>query len=110
MVTKSQSESEAPAKVYQLDAVDGKVSDALKKLDDILRNIKGVATTEYVDTKIKNAKDEIMADVQKIVEDEVAKVHLEYRPIKNGALWFAALLVSTVVGIGVVTWNALQRK
>lgn len=108
--TKTQAELEAPAKVYQLDALDTKVSDALKKLDTILDGISGVATTEYVDAKIKVAKDDIIKDLKQYVDDENEKIHLEYRPIKKGALWFAGVIVVAMVGVVVTAWNAVQKQ
>lgn len=109
MATKSQAELEAPAKVYQLDAVDKKVSDALIKLDTILNNINGVATTEYVDTKIKSIKEDIIKELKDHVADEVKAIHLEYRPIKKGALWFAGVIVAAMVTVVVTTYTAVQR-
>lgn len=109
MATKSQQESEAPAKVYQLDAVDKKVDDALTKLDTIIRSIDGVATVNYVDTAIKTAKEDITIEVKELVKNEVKIINTEYRPIKKGALWFAGIIVTAMVGVVVTTFTAIQR-
>lgn len=94
MATKSHAESEAPAKVYQLDAVDEKVSSALKKLDAVLDQTKGVATL----SDVASAKKDVEESSKTYTDDEITKVHLTYGPVKNNLTWFTR----AVVGQGII--------
>jgi L-lactate utilization protein LutB len=59
MTRKSQDELEQPAKVYQLDAVETKVDQAISKLDTLLEQTSGVVThkqmEDYVAKEIEDA-------------------------------------------------------
>lgn len=90
MSSKSQSELEQTAKVYQLDALETKVDQALTKLDQIANSVNGVTTQAQVEIMIAKAKEEIRAEI----EDEVKKIHLKYSPAQKGAMW----LFGTVMG------------
>lgn len=84
MVNKTQEELEQPAKVYQLNAVENKVDNALVKLDTLINQTSGLVTKAQMDAAIK---------------EEVDKIHLEYRPLKNNLTKFVWLLVASVLGI-----------
>lgn len=94
MALRSQQESEQPAKVYQLDAVESKLNDALTKLDTVINQTKGVVTSEQLVT----AKKEILEEVDKRIEISTEAIHLEYRPMKQNLTWF----VRAVIGQGIV--------
>ncbi len=95
MVTsrKSQTELEQPAKVYQLDAVDKKVDDAIGLLNEILAQTKGVATHADLAT----VKEDVIKEMKEWTKDEIKKVHLEYSPTKKAAWWFAAVIISMML-------------
>ncbi len=90
MATKSQDELEAPAKVYQLDAVDKKVDDALKLLQDILNQTKGVATHADLEQSRKDGE----ANAKNYTDEEIKKVHLTYGPMKNNLTWFTRAVIA----------------
>ncbi len=95
MGSRSQGESEQPAKVYQLDAVQTQV-DALgrqlnEKMDKILEQTSTLVTEERL-------------------KDEVAKIHLKYGPMKSNITWFTRTLVITIIGQIVVAYFTFFRK
>lgn len=90
MSSKSQLELEQPAKVYQLDALGDKVDEALRKLDQIVNSVNGVATQAQVEAAVTKVKEEIRADI----DDEIKKIHLEYAPTKKAAIW----VLTTIAG------------
>lgn len=95
---RSQIESEAPAKVYQLDALDSKLDsyqlETNEKLDTLLNQTKGVITIDQAHAMIKESE----IEVRKWVESEVQKIHLEYGPTKKGAWWVGGVIVTAVIG------------
>lgn len=97
MTRKSQQDLEQPAKVYQLDAVEVKVDQALAKLDQIANSVNGVTTRIEVETMIEVSKKEIKEDVT----EQIAKIHLEYGPTKKGVWWvissIGAVLIAQLV-------------
>ncbi len=94
MTRKSQQELEQPAKVYQLDAVDSKVDDAIKLLNQILDQTKGVATQADLAT----TKAAIIKDLKEHVANEVEQIHLEYRPFKKGGIAVAIIVITATIG------------
>lgn len=86
MAGRSQTESEQPAKVYQLDAVDKKVDEALGKLDTLLTQTSGLVTPAQLTASEKKLEEKL--------SEEVTKIHLEYRPMKRNIQW----LLRTVLG------------
>ncbi len=91
MSARSQEESEQPAKVYQLDAVDFKVNQINDKLDKLLEQTSGLVTP----SQLKAVEDSIKA----YVDDEVEKVHLEYGPLKRNVTWLLRTMIGALVGI-----------
>lgn len=91
MTRRSQDESEQPAKVYQLDAVEGKVDQAIVKLNTILDQTSGLVTVTQLSATEKVLKEQI--------EEEVEKIHLEYGPMKRNITWFIRALVLEGVAI-----------
>jgi hypothetical protein len=91
MANRSQQESEQPAKVYQLDAVDAKVDTINTKLDTLLRQTSGLVTTSQLS--------EAERDVKEYVNDALEKVHLEYRPFKRNASWLTKLVIGQIVTV-----------
>lgn len=94
---RSQAESEAPAKVYQLDALDSKIDvyqeETNKKLDTLINQTKGVITLEQAHVMIKEA----LSEAKSYTDGEIEKVNLEYGPTKKGAWWLAGILVAQAV-------------
>lgn len=96
---RSQNESEQPAKVYQLDAVDSKVEQALGMLNKVLEQTSGLATQAELIALEKS--------IREYVDDEVKKVHLEYGPMKKNATWFVRLVIGAIVGqMAIIAWIA----
>lgn len=67
-----QDESEQPAKVYQLDAVENKVDTAIGKLDAILKQTSGVVTRkqmeDYVQKEINDAVAPLVAHKNNVLK------------------------------------------
>lgn len=99
-VKRTQAESEQPAKVYQLDAVESKVDRALDMLDTVVRNTSGLVS----ETRLAQALEKVDEETnEKIIESE-KKIHLEYRPFKTAAYWLAGIVVAALIG----QWIALM--
>lgn len=92
MTRRPQDESEQPAKVYQLDAVESKVDEAISKLDTILNQTSGLVTVVQLSTSERQVKDQL--------KEEIEKVHLEYGPMKRNVSWF--IKASVVEGIAII--------
>lgn len=75
MASKSQQELEQPVKYYQLQAVETKLDHALKQLDTIVTQTSGLVTLGQLEEAKKTTKE--------YIDDEVIKVHLDYKPLKN---------------------------
>lgn len=106
MAARSQSESEQPAKVYQLDAVDAKVDSVITKLDKVLEQTNGLVTTSQLSQSEKDMKDKI--------NEEIDKVHLEYGPLKRNASWLfktvvALILAALIEGGSLIYTTVLHR-
>jgi hypothetical protein len=102
MPGRSQQESEQPAKVYQLDAVeskvisvDAKVNDALNKLDTIISQTKGVATLE----QLESTKRDILTEVDVKIQNAEEAIHLRYGPMERNLTWFVRLVIGQGVTI-----------
>lgn len=94
-MAKSQKESEQPAKVYQLDAVEAKVDDALKKLDIIVTQTSGVVSQTQLHDAIKEVKeytDNEIADAKQSVLDK-------FTPMQKAINKFVWLIVGGVVAV-----------
>lgn len=91
MAHRSQGESEQPAKVYQLDAVESKVDVALEKLDALLTQTSGLVTTGQLSAAEKILRESI--------NEEVEKIHLEYRPMKRNVTWFTRVIIGEGIAI-----------
>lgn len=99
MPGRSQVESEQPAKVYQLDAVDKKVDDVLVKIDQLLSQTSGLVTVTQLSITEKGLQDKI--------DEEVEKIHLKYGPTQRNASWLMrALIVEgiAIVGQAIILW------
>lgn len=92
MTRRPQDESEQPAKVYQLDAVENKVDQAITKLDAILNQTSGLVTVSQLGTSERQIKEQI--------QEEVEKINLTYGPMKRNVSWF--IKASIVEGIAIV--------
>lgn len=99
MTQRSQNESEQPAKVYQLDAVEAKVNAANEKLDRLLQQTSGLVSESQLTATQKELEDRI--------GEEVKKIHLQYGPMKQNISWFIkALAVEgiAIVGQAIIIW------
>ncbi len=85
MTKKTQSELEQPAKVYQLEAVDAKLTTVIEKLNTIANQTAGLVTLAQLDAAIK-AQDERVKEA----ED---KIHLTYGPVKDNLTWFTRTVI-----------------
>lgn len=103
MTVKTQTELEKPAKVYQLNAVEAKVDLLLKGQDELIKNTSELVTKKELEESEKNITD----TVTKYVDSSIEKVHLEYRPVKSAAIWFAGIIIVAVVGLIFTTWKTL---
>lgn len=104
MAGRSQQESEQPAKVYQLDAVDAKVDAINGKIDKLLEQTSGLVTTGQLSQAEKAVKE--------YVTDEIQKVHLEYRPFKRNASWLVKLVIGQIIAafiVGAITLWVFSR-
>lgn len=94
----SQIDLEKPAKVYQLNTVEAKVDSALSKLDTLITQTSGLATTEQLSAAI--------------LESE-RKTDLKYGPLKRSVNKFVWLLISglvTIVTQGVIIYVIATGK
>lgn len=86
-----QDESEQPAKVYQLDAVENKVDQVNEKLDTLLKQTSGLVTVSQLAGSEKAMKEQI--------SEEVEKIHLKYGPMKRNLSWFIKASVVQMLAI-----------
>lgn len=101
----SQSELEQPAKVYQLVSVEDKLDKALEKLDQVASQTSNNMTVAQFAVE----KSAMEKDFDEKISNAVEAIHLEYRPVKRGAIWFASIVVAALVGVAVTTFAALQK-
>lgn len=93
-VKRTQTESEQPAKVYQLDAVESKVDRALEMLSTVVTNTSGLVS----ETRLTQVKEEIEKDTDEKIEESEKKIHLEYRPYKTAGIWVVSITVAALIG------------
>lgn len=98
-MTKSQQELEQPAKVYQLEAVDRKVDQALSMLTDISRSVSGVVTETQMEARIKAVRDELEADYKEKIAAEVEAIHLKYGPTYKGVWWVVGAMATGLIAM-----------
>lgn len=83
MTSKSQKESELPAKVYQLDAVIKEISDFRtdinSQLTAILGEVKGVVTTSQLEKEIELSEKRTDEKIKSAIKD----MHLNYGETKS---------------------------
>lgn len=94
MAARTQTESEQPAKVYQLDAVDKKVDEALGKLDTLLTQTGNLVTPSQLEAAELRMEEKLM--------EEVKKIHLTYGPMKRNISWLLRTVIGQIVGLVVV--------
>jgi hypothetical protein len=108
MSKKSQEESEQPAKVYQLDAIESQVKSLTNQvttgftrvntsIDTLLVKSESQVTPQQLNDNILAAK----SAVENKIEEEVEKIHLEYRPIKENNKWLIrAIAAQAIILVG----------
>lgn len=102
MSKRSQAESESPAKMYQLDAVENKVDQVIGQLKVVIDNTSGLVTQLQLEEARRDFKDiivELEADFDDKLDTQKNQVDLKYGPVlrQNKALW--ALVGTAVVAI-----------
>lgn len=85
-MSKSQADSEATAKVYQLDALASQLEGIGKQLETVLTQTSGLVTNAQLEV----VKTEYKEDIAEAVKD----IHAEYRPTLKRTNW----LYTTVIG------------
>ena len=104
MTSKSQTELEQPAKVYQLMATDAKVDQALAMLKTISESVSGVVTESQLNSRLKdfekNIDDKIADDIKNVGEritNEVKAIHLKYGPTYSGIWWVVGVMATGLI-------------
>jgi len=97
MVSKSQEELEQPAKVYQLNTVEGKVDEALRKLDGIAKSISGVVTTTQLEGRLKEFETEQDTKLESLEK----RIHLKYEPTYKGVWWVVGAIAVGLIAMAV---------
>lgn len=108
-MTKSQQELEQPAKVYQLDAVERKVDQALSKLDNIANSVSGVVTETQMETRLKEVKIQIEEDYKILIKNEREQIDLKYGPTYKGIWWVVASVASLLIASVWASFNNFWR-
>lgn len=103
---KSQEESEQPAKVYQLDAIESQVKDVAEQMKTGFHRVNTSIDTLLIKSESQVTPQQFAENLlaqKKILEDrlteEIEKVHLEYRPLKKTINVLFAICVTAAVGI-----------
>lgn len=116
MTNKTQTELEQPAKVYQLDAVERKVEQALDKLDTIVNSVSGVVTNSHLEARLKeqgiefsNQMNTLEQKMSKSISSEVQKIHLKYNPTYKGIWWVVGTLATCLIGLLFAQLNNFWR-
>ncbi len=92
MAAKNQTELEQPAKVYQLDAIEVKVDQALKTLDMIANQTAGVVSQLQLQDAIK----EIKAYTDNEVADSKQSIMDKFTPMQKAMSKFVWLVVGSL--------------
>lgn len=99
---KTQTELEQPAKVYQLDALEGKVNEVLDKLTTVINQTSGVVTQQ----QLVEAKKELKEYIDSSIKESEKHTGLKYDPMQSNLTWFIRLVIGqivVVVGGAIVT-------
>lgn len=98
-LTDEQIALEAPVKGYQLEKLTVAIKDMKEefgsKLNTVIAETKGTATKHDLDVEIK-AHDEA---IREYIRQEIRKMHLTYGPLKRGAIWLAATVITALIGM-----------
>lgn len=101
---KTQEESEQPAKVYQLDALTDKfnnLSDQMKSgFGQINTSVNALLVKSESQVTPQQLTDNIAAlkkNFEETLDNEVKKVHLEYKPLKDNNKWFIRFICTQAV-------------
>jgi hypothetical protein len=120
MSKKTQEEYEQPAKVYQLEALSDKVENftmqANLEFSDIKESLKALLLKSETQVTPQQMNDNIFALDKKFhssLDEEIKKVHLEYRPVKKNiskAIWLISGTILAVIGQLIILVITLQTK
>lgn len=98
----NQTELEQPAKNYQLKAVEAELKHISEKINVVINQTNGLATTVALEEAQKDMKD--------YVDNKVELVHSEYGPLKRNVTWFTKTLIGAVIGqvvsLGIIAYIA----
>lgn len=103
---KTQEESEQPAKVYQLDAIESQVKGLTEQVttgfNRINKSVDLLVTKSESQVTPQQMADNIAAlrsTFDNQIKEEIEKLHLEYRPIKNRNNWLLGTVVASAIAI-----------
>lgn len=86
-------ELEKPVNGYQMLAVVKELQGLNSTLTVVAEQTKGVITP----AQLMKSEADMKEYTDKKIDEEVTKIHLEYRPIKNGLTWFTKTLIGAVI-------------
>jgi len=95
--TSTQDELEKPAKVYQLNAVESKVDQALTLLNTLVIQTNGLITSSQLECAKKEIYDKMATDK--------TEIDLKYGPLKKNITWFSRAMI--VEGIAIIGQGVL---
>lgn len=102
-MSKSHTELEQPAKVYQLEALDAKLETIGTQLRTIVNQTAGLATTAQLEAVKQDYKDRIA--------EAVKDVNAEYRPTLKKTGWlYTTVIAEGVALLGGAIWVILLRN
>lgn len=84
-----------PVNGYAMLAMTREIRTLNSTMSLVVEQTKSVVTPD----QLVKTETELKKHLEERLIEEIAKVHLEYRPIKKGALWFAGIIVVALVGI-----------
>lgn len=103
---KSQEESEQPAKVYQLDALTDQVNNLAGQMEKGFTQINTSVNallvkseTQVTPTQLADNITAVKTTLQTNIEEEVNKIHLEYRPLKKTINWLLLTVAGAAIAI-----------
>jgi di/tripeptidase len=96
---KTQEESEQPAKVYQLDALgdrfatlENTMQEGFNRLNSSVNTLVIKSESQVTPQQLTDNITAVKSSLEKDIEEEVNKIHLEYGPLKDQNKWFIRLI------------------
>lgn len=102
-MSKSHTELEQPAKVYQLDALDVKLGTIGIQLKTIVDQTAGLATVAQLEV--------VKSDYKEKIAEAVKDIHAEYRPTLKRTNWlYTTVIAEAVALLGGSIWVILLLR